>query len=476
MIALHCWHVACQPAAARFRAALRDPWPVVQGRLAEYGLDHAALRRLPLTTWDDYAAWTEQVRVQGDDGRGVLRLVPTSGSGAARKLVPWTAALGTEFRAGVSAWIGDLYSRHARLRDGPAWWVVTPPVSRSLASAVPVGFDDDSAYLGGRLARLVAPTLVIDARRLRGAGGDWQEATAMALLRCAELRLISAWHPSLVLGMLAYLRVARERLLARLPVGARRRDLERHDWSSPGELWPHLELVSCWGDGPAAPAWAELRTRLRGIATQAKGLLATEGVVTIPWRGAHPVAVTAHVHEFRDAAGALGFAHEVQLGQRYEVVLTTGGGLRRYLLGDMVEVTGFVGRVPSLRFLGRRGGVSDLAGEKLDEVLVAQALAEAGLCAALAVVQARPDGAGYRLLVDVGIADPQAAARAVETALRRIHHYDVARTLGQLEPLLAAGLPYDGGTCLARWAVHHGQRLGETKLPALLPAGATPWT
>jgi hypothetical protein len=31
--------------------------------------------------------------------------------------------------------------------------------------------------------------------------------------------------------------------------------------------------------------------------------------------------------------------HDLQIGKRYEMVITTDGGLRRYRLGDVIEVT-----------------------------------------------------------------------------------------------------------------------------------------
>ena len=59
------------------------------------------------------------------------------------------------------------------------------------------------------------------------------------------------------------------------------------------------------------------------------------------------------------------------------MVLTTGGGLYRYRLQDLVEVTGHTapgGGCPVLRFVGREGHVSDWFGEKLHERHVRTAL------------------------------------------------------------------------------------------------------
>ena len=113
-----------------------------------------------------------------------------------------------------------------------------------------------------------------------------------------------------------------------------------------------------------------------GVEIQPKGLLATEAFVTIPFAGRHPLAIRSHFFEFLEGDRPR-MAHQVEPGGIYSVVVTTGGGLYRYRLEDRVEVTGFVGRTPSLRVLGKEGHVSDLRGEKLHESFVAGALERA---------------------------------------------------------------------------------------------------
>jgi hypothetical protein len=58
----------------------------------------------------------------------------------------------------------------------------------------------------------------------------------------------------------------------------------------------------------------------------------------------------------------------------YRVLVTTGGGLYRYDLGDVVEVVGFLRECPLLKFRGRHGSGSDLVGEKLNERHVRECL------------------------------------------------------------------------------------------------------
>ena len=137
-----------------------------------------------------------------------------------------------------------------------------------------------------------------------------------------------------------------ESLLRSLP-----EDAELHQ-----ALWPNLALVSCWTDAAAGYFAGHLARLVPHAEIQPKGLIATEGFVSLPLVGQDGagLAVRSHFFEFleSDAAGPR-LAQELERGGRYRVVLTTGGGLYRYDLGDEVEVTGFAGECPLLRFQRR---------------------------------------------------------------------------------------------------------------------------
>jgi hypothetical protein len=77
-----------------------------------------------------------------------------------------------------------------------------------------------------------------------------------------------------------------------------------------------------------------------------------------------------------DESGRATLAHELRRSEIYEALLTTGGGLYRHRLGDLVRVDGMVKLTPSVRFIGRAVGASDLLGEELSEALVGTVLDE----------------------------------------------------------------------------------------------------
>lgn len=461
---------------------------LARNRDSEFGREHGFGRlrsprdyaaAVPLSVWDDYA--DAVARVAAGEG-GVLTtervrlLEPSSGSTAATKLVPYTAGLRAEFQRGIRPWLHDLYGSCPALRGGRSYWSVSPPGARldALRAALPpplpgarppaIGFDDDADYLGPLAKRLLSSVFAVDADVGRAATMDaFRDRTCVQLLACRDLALVSVWNPTFLTLLLDWIGDHADDLLGRLD--ARRRAevagaVRDGDWTA---VWPRLTVLSCWADAAAAAPAAELARRLPGVVLQPKGLLATEGFVSVPLVAAGGAVLSAHSHffEFVDAAGGVRGAHELDVGGRYAVVLTTSGGLYRYRLGDEVEVTGRFGVLPVLAFRGRADRVSDLVGEKLSEAFVAGALAAAG---ASGFALLAPEVDRYVLYTDAvapGLAD------RVDEALRANFHYDHARRLGQLRPVEVVDAGPDAREAYVAASVDRGQRLGDVK-PAVL--------
>jgi hypothetical protein len=268
------------------------------------------------------------------------------------------------------------------------------------------------------------------------------------------------WHPSFLTLLLDALPAHWDELLRDVKYGGCRRaralsvelrravdspaeplradELRRAGFTDVHAIWPRLCVVSCWGDGQANMPMADLRRRLPRAVFQPKGLLATEAFISIPFGGWHPAAVASHFLEFVDEHGIPRLVHELRFGERYEVVVSTGGGLWRYRLGDLVEVDGFIGAVPSLRFLGRVGNVSDLCGEKLAEPFVTSAIDAActtlGFSPGFAMLapDADADTSSYTLFAEGNL--PPGLAAELDRELRKNPHYSHCRDLGQLGP------------------------------------------
>ncbi len=516
------WLASHGGAAGRFRRQLGAPQATQERMLREllhrnsgsaFGQQHGFAgirtpaefaRNVPLTTYGDLEPWINRI-MRGEKSvlteDEVTHLVPTSGSSGARKLIPYTAQLARGFDAAIGPWIADLYSRHPAALLGPSYWSVSPTLqaTETIQSAAPIGFEDDTSYLGGARRRLVAATMAAPPE-LRAVQEieTFFVLTLVCLLRRRDLRLISVWHPSFLLLLLDALPRHWESLLAilhhgRLPPGmtvppaveialrlsanaTRAAELRSLGPERPDALWPRLAIISCWTDAHAALGAAALSQLFPRAVLQPKGLLATEAFVTLPFDCLHPVAIGSHYFEFIDAAGALQPVQALQQDQIYEVVVTTGGGLWRYRLGDRVRVTGFAARTPSLRFIGRAGEVSDLFGEKLSGEFVAGVLQSLGKpdqsAVRFAMLAPEVEGiSGVYTLYWEGGAPP--AAGELDRLLCANPHYAWCRQLGQLRPARVFLIRTRAMAAYYRRVATPGQKLGELKPPAL--ASTTGW-
>lgn len=298
----------------------------------------------------------------------------------------------------------------------------------------------------------------------------FRRATLRSLLLAPELRLLSVWHPSFLTLLLETLVRDWDMVLDDVARSDRRRaaDLRQHSPDDVRRLWPHLTLVSCWGDGPAARHADLLTDRLAGIEIQRKGLIATEGVVSIPFDNRHPIAVRSHFFEFLEPDGRARLAHEIEPGVDYSVVLTTGGGLYRYRLGDRVRVDGRVEATPSITFVGRDDRVSDFYGEKLSDGFVAtviEAVFAGGRRPDFAML-APDEAAGrmsYTLFVDREASSRPHLRTLLERELRRNPHYAYCVDLGQLAPASVAAVGPHASRAYVDTCVARGQQLGNVK-------------
>ncbi|MGE0492575.1 MAG: GH3 auxin-responsive promoter family protein [Vulcanimicrobiota bacterium] len=423
------WWLSSGPERVAYEAAARDPERAQRRRLAELvGLSYERFGdTFPLVDFEDLeqAGWPHL--------EDVLHWQPTGGSSGATRKIPYTRALKGEFQRAVAAWIGDMFWRRPRWLAGRAYWVITPPVTRPELGS----FEDDASCLSP-LARWTLDSVLV--RPDYRAESYWVD-TARALLAARDLRLVSLWSPTYWLVLVDCIRALGLRPAA----------------SQPAEWWPRLATISCWADGPSRGYARQLASLFPQVEIVPKGLLATEGVVTIPIAGRRPLALRSHFFEF-ERQGRIYPVWQLEQGREYGVLLTTGGGLRRYRLGDRVRVDGFYRATPSLAFLGR-DQVADRCGEKLHFGHVARAL-ESFAFAMLAF----EDG-GYVLFYEGPEDDPVAR---VEGELLANFHYRHCLDLGQLRPL--RGFELTGGASqYLRICQRLGQRLGEVKPMPLHP-------
>jgi hypothetical protein len=501
------WLAASLPEYRRFKRDARNLEATQRNQLHHYlrrnadtdfGLQHnfASINsweefaeQVPVRDYDDFEPWISRIaagelKVLTQDP--VRLFEPSSGSSGPAKLIPYTQSLQREIRKGVAVWSAHNFLSQPELLSGRSYWSLTPQMGamESTESGIPIGFDEDSAYLGGITQYLINHTLATkSALRLVTDMDVFWHVTLLMLLQCKDLRFMSVWHPSYLALLIAHMRRNWPSLLQDLESGyslnspslrihrspARADELQSAGCDNLHLIWPKLRTISCWTDGHAATYIPQLRSLFPEATLQAKGLLATEGFVTIPHGTLRPLAIRSHVFEFLDSDNNAYAPWQIEKGKEYTVVITTGGGLYRYRLGDRIRVDDFFGDVPSLRFIGKEDQVSDFYGEKLNENFVAGIFSELfsknkmnSRFALLAIEETLPTPS-YVLYLELDGDTPDSLALQLDQALRKNPHYDLCIRLGQLGNARIARVRNDAFDLYAERLSEMGTRLGNIK-------------
>ncbi|AMP04988.1 GH3 auxin-responsive promoter family protein [Collimonas pratensis] len=443
--------------------------------------------RVPIHTYADLLPWIE--RAQRETQPVLTAQSPrfferTSGNSAQQKLIPYTQTFLDEIQVALTIWLADLYRCLPAIAAGRAYWSMSPPMQPSVnaLNGIPIGSESDLDYLGGSLLAGLAATLIIPPFAQEASA--WRAQTLLALVAAEDLSLISVWSPTFLTSLLRPLfdvgdpaHVGILALLdAALPPSRKSALRQTLTTGMCDALWPRLAAVSCWMDGPSRNFATQLQARFPHALWLPKGLFATEGVVSLPYgTGAGcPLAIESHFLEFLFDDGSVHDAASLRPGDSAQIILTTGGGLYRYALGDRVRVAAMSNCTPRIEFVGRSGVTSDLVGEKLDEDSVASILSSIlassdSACLVPCVTAVRPH---YVLLVASGEhCNSEELRCAVERALEGSFHYAHARRLEQLGPLrirVLTGSSAKLADALQQAAEQSGIRAGDVKPRVLI--------
>ncbi|MEM7537661.1 MAG: GH3 auxin-responsive promoter family protein, partial [Chloroflexota bacterium] len=250
-------------------------------------------------------------------------------------------------------------------------------------------------------------------------------------------------------------------------------------------IWPNLQILSAWTGGSCGIALEAVKEKLPPDTTIIElGYLASELRGTILMDGDTTDGIPTfqeNFFEFVEKGQWEDDHHEfltldqVQEGREYYIFVTTGAGLYRYNMNDIVKVTGFFEKTPLIRFIQKGKGITSLTGEKLYEGQVIDAVMDTvqalGLTLTFFQLLANQDGFVYELYIEcqnpAAIAPAQMAVMIEENLSKRNLEYKAKRLSGRLQPLVV--YPLKNGTFeqYKKDSVEKGQREGQFKTVAL---------
>ena len=333
----------------------------------------------------------------------------TSGTTNKPKMIPVTKFSQDKKAELMGLWAYYISRDHPKILDGKVLAIISPVKEGVTESGLVFGAESGHAYknLPSVIRHIYAiPDEVLDIEDFEARYycilriGMGEDVTTIATLNPSTIiilcRKIAAWQNDIIedigrgtlkkdLDIPSGVRMAIEKHLKPNPKRAveLKNILKERGELLPKYFWPHLELVECWKGGTVKLYLKELPQYLGDIPVRDMGCLSTEARSSIPMsdEGAGGVlAIDTNFYEFIPRSDAdkpnprTLLCDELEKGKEYLLVVTTPGGLYRYNIDDLVAVDGFFNKTPVIEFLQKGRNAVSLAGEKLYESQVSEAI------------------------------------------------------------------------------------------------------
>ena len=235
-----------------------------KNKLCKYGIEHNFANissreeyslSVPLSEYDDYLPYIEEMKngskniLTSDD---ILLFELTSGTSGGKKFIPYTKGLKDEFLKGIKVWIYSLYNKYPKVKKGKSYWSITPLIDNIeyTKGGIPVGFEEDSSYFGIIEKHIIDKLFAVkNSIKKEKSIDNFYLKTAVDLLNCKNLTLISVWSPTFLLELIGYIEQNSDRLMQFINKKRRTKIYNYIKNKEYNNIWPNLEVISCWLDG-----------------------------------------------------------------------------------------------------------------------------------------------------------------------------------------------------------------------------------
>ncbi|NIA07237.1 MAG: hypothetical protein GWP14_06320 [Actinobacteria bacterium] len=409
--------------AEQIQSRLLD-WLIKLNGNSDFGQAHGLARvrnykdlvqRVGITDYETYRPYVEQMAdgnnraLLGSDAKPVMFAL-TSGTTGKPKQIPVTKLFLRNYRRGWFLLVSWLWRNHKELWYRQVFQLSSPLDDYFTTAGIPCGaISGMTAKMPHWLARSYY-SVPQDATYIKDTSDRYYAAIRIAAEQ--DVGLIVTASPATLIGMAKSVQQRSEELLrdihdgslsekCQIPAELRQnlcrklkpnpklaKKLEQKTGSEgllPRDYW-RVSIIACWLGGTMGLYIPQLR-ELYGKATLHDiGLLASEGRMSIPLIDESPQGVLDidnNFYEFIPAeeidnwSGPALLGHELQIGQKYFILLSTPNGFFRYNMSDVVEVVDYLGEAPVISFLNKGTHISSIVGEKLSAYNVVQAMAKA---------------------------------------------------------------------------------------------------
>ena len=388
-------------------------------------------------TVTNYNDWSDIIESRRVTEKHKTQFVPTSGSTQKIKWIPYTTPFKNELWRATSPWLYDIYQRYPLINKGTHFWSLSwLPEEMRLEYKT-----NDLDFFSGIEKKFLVQVMTMSKNTANAPTLHDSMKQALISLLTKKVTLISIWSPTFLLELLEFLLLEKDYFLNLPHLSEKIKTvLLTNQTLTPKltkALFPDLILISSWATSTSFYYANILKELFSHAHFEEKGLWATEGVVTIPYKCKFPLAINSHFYEFIDNKTKEVFpSWQLEIGMEVSPLLTTGSGLFRYQLNDLLSVDGFINKTPCFKFLGRINEV-DLVGEKISATLAYDLLIEISnefQIRAVSLLAFVKPHAHYMLLVDGVPAKlfQEKIKLQCESILSQHFHYKLARELHQL--------------------------------------------
>lgn len=461
---------------------------------------HDYRRAVPIHSYEElrpYIEEQERARTQELNAEHPLLYAQTSGTTGKPKYIPVLRDTRDRLRRYQRLFTLAQYAGVPRIFDGRIMVLSGQSVEGRLPTGGTFGSMSGLLFEALPLAVRRRDVLPVAVRALTDVHAKYWHIAACALAE-PLLSVIATPNPSTLLKLLDVIRACYGELVDALSMRCRHssavgsllpqvtgrrlshlKGLIGHDTQvSFASLWPDLRAVITWMGGNCSVLIPRLRPWLPpATALIEMGYLSSECLGSLNVDVATNRCVpTFHDHvfefvplsEWETSAPKTLAVHEIGEGEKYHVVVTTPAGLYRYAMNDIVEVTGRVNGTPTIRFVQKGKGVTNITGEKLYEHHVTTAvdvtLTRLGITSAFYVMVADVEAQQYVLYVE-HTAALVALAGEVDRALAELNvEYRAKRDSGRLKPVAVHCVRPGTAEAYKAHGLSQGQRESQFKL------------
>jgi len=376
-------------------------------------------RNVPISGYEYFRPYVERVQ-KGEigamfgPGTKLHMLAETSGTTGDSKHIPITDAFFREYRRGWNIWGLDVFRDHLDLLAKKTLQFTSDWQTSFTEGGIPCGgVSGLAAETRPLIARLIFP-LPACLNKIEGTQnkqyvalrltmhrpdvGMMITANPLTLLNLA--RLADSEKDSLIRDLFdgrlpsragipkRVLEKLRRPLTTRRVRAARRLEAIAEDTGHlyPRDFWPAMSVLSVWTCGAMHRYLRSVRELYGEVVFRDHGLSASEGRMTLPFGDGNRAGYLdypTHYFEFIpvDEHGkpepTVLEGHQLVAGEDYYILLTTSSGLYRYDIHDVVRCVGMAGTCPLLEFRNKGAHFSSMAGEKISECQVVEAVGRA---------------------------------------------------------------------------------------------------